>query len=347
MAKPTKSRIPKPAILDWGSVSSARKANSHRVWTAWNSDRKPVDEEGSAYNRFHSGKAFMVASSPSFTLEPGSTIYTIGSCFARNVEVALNEKGFNVPTLAAALPPEDYSGRTAYANTVLNKYTPYSMADEIMRGLGMEYPDMGLVEVRDGWYDPQASYLNAFPRERAVEIRTLLDETSKKLLDADALVLTLGLTETWRIKATGATLNHMNGAIWRGSFDQIEFFNAGVTDCFEVLSTALDALFKRRRNMKVIITVSPVPMASTFSGQDVVAANTYSKAVLRVVAQMIADRYPLADYFPSYEMVTNSPRALAWYPDQIHPTRELVGEVIGEFARRYAGSKGVETGAAA
>lgn len=36
---------------------------------------------------------------PRFTLEPGQRIFTIGSCFARNVERTLSERGFDVPTM--------------------------------------------------------------------------------------------------------------------------------------------------------------------------------------------------------------------------------------------------------
>ena len=39
---------------------------------------------------------------PSFRIKPSSTIYTIGSCFARNIESALLHNGFEVPTLQHA-----------------------------------------------------------------------------------------------------------------------------------------------------------------------------------------------------------------------------------------------------
>ena len=52
--------------------------------------------------------------------------------------------------------------------------------------------------------------------------------------------------------------------------------------------------------MKIVLTVYPVPFSDTFSGQDVIVANTYSKSVLRCVAQDLTELYDHVDYFPSY-----------------------------------------------
>jgi len=61
---------------------------------------------------------------PGFKLKRSSPIFTIGSCFARNVELHLAKLGFNVPaqTLLAETP-----GLTRYRSELLNKYTPASI----------------------------------------------------------------------------------------------------------------------------------------------------------------------------------------------------------------------------
>jgi hypothetical protein len=66
-----------------------------------------------------------------------------------------------------------------------------------------------------------------------------------------------------------------------------------------------------------------------------VTANTYSKSVLRSVAQTLARKYDFIDYYPSFEIVTNSPRALAWQEDQLHVNPELVEHVVSRFVELY------------
>ena len=56
--------------------------------------------------------------------------------------------------------------------------------------------------------------------------------------------------------------------------------------------------------VRVILTVSPVPLVATAEPNHVLAATTYSKSVLRVAAEAAARRHSEVRYFPSYEIVT-------------------------------------------
>jgi hypothetical protein len=47
-------------------------------------------------------------------------------------------------------------------------------------------------------------------------------------------------------------------------------------------------------------TVSPVPLYLTFSGEDIIVANTYSKSVLRAACDAVENSREHVDYFPSY-----------------------------------------------
>ncbi|MYZ48935.1 GSCFA domain-containing protein [Propylenella binzhouense] len=65
--------------------------------------RMPVlfDEEGASWD-------FATPTPrPSFKLEPGESLFTIGSCFARGVEQHLAGAGFDLPTLRFTVPPEE------------------------------------------------------------------------------------------------------------------------------------------------------------------------------------------------------------------------------------------------
>lgn len=64
--------------------------------------------------------------------------------------------------------------------------------------------------------------------------------------------------------------------------------------------------------------VSPVPLANTFRGCDIIAANTYSKSSLRAASEEFACSNENVDYLPVYESVMHSDRLAAWDLDLRH-----------------------------
>lgn len=319
-------------------VLGRRPKNHYRDWCVRTADGAPDGSPRTAQGRFDAGGVFNVHSTPSFKLKPGATVYTIGSCFARNVEAELSRLGFHLPALDLEVPEGLYTGAPEYPNTVLNKYSAHSTSAEILRAVGWidDKDGASLMQVGDKWYDPHASAVGLMDRETALDLRRRMDAVTSHLLESDVLVLTLGLTEAWRDKETGAVLNVLHPALQRECQDRLQFFNATPDECFGELSAALDALRQTRPDMRVVLTVSPVPFRRTYTSLDVVSANTYSKAVLRATAGMAAERFKgFVDYYPSYEMVVNSPRKAAWLSDYIHVRPSAVAAVIGEFARRY------------
>ncbi len=313
-----------------------RRENKHRYWCNYQSHGVPGDDPGAARDRLLSGEVVVVDNKPRFKIRKGATVYTIGSCFARNVERSLKRQGFHVPTVEVEIDKDIYTGNTPFHNTVLNKYNAHSMAEEILRGLDDE-PDPQLIEVEDGqWYDPQACFTKFMPYEEALALRRRLDELARHVATADVVVMTLGLVETWFDTETNVVFNGLNaGSMKHSARRTTGFFIATVDQVVEVLSGALEKLVRRNPQVKVVVTVSPVPLNQTFTDSDVIMANTYSKAVLRVAAQMLKARFPWVDYFPSYEMVMHSPRALTWGKDQVHVTPPVVEKVIEAFSSRY------------
>jgi len=87
--------------------------------------------------------------------------------------------------------------------------------------------------------------------------------------------------------------------------------------------------------LRVVLSVSPVPMAATHRPMDVIVANSYSKSLLRTVAENICTKYDWVDYYPSYESVMLSDRKLAWEADLIHVTSDIVSLNVGRMVDRY------------
>ena len=65
----------------------------------------------------------------SFTVPADSTVFTIGSCFARNIEENLARLGYRLPMLDFDVP--DQEKRNSRAAGLLNKYTPPAVWQEL------------------------------------------------------------------------------------------------------------------------------------------------------------------------------------------------------------------------
>ena len=74
---------------------------------------------------------------------------------------------------------------------------------------------------------------------------------------------------------------------------------------------------------------------NTFSTMDIVVANTWAKSLLRAVAQEWASAHPNVDYFPSYEIVQNSDRAVVWEDDLRHVRGKGAQHIMELFRRKY------------
>ncbi len=148
----------------------------------------------------------------------------------------------------------------------------------------------------------------------------------------DVFVFTLGLTECWSARDDGAVYPLCPGvAAGRFDADRHVLLNLGARETVEDLDAFLTELRAVNPAARMILTVSPVPLAATAEPRHVWTATSYSKAALRVAAEEIARR-PGVVYFPSYEIVT-SPAARGAYfePDLRSISEDGVDHVMRVF----------------
>lgn len=86
-------------------------------------------------------------------------------------------------------------------------------------------------------------------------------------------------------------------------------------------------------DIKIILTVSPVPLGMTFNQEDIIVANNYSKSQLVTVAREICSEFKNVDYYPSYEIVMTSPFQSTWKEDRSHPKLDVIEAVIERFIK--------------
>ena len=304
-----------------------RKTNRRSVWPDGRKDK----------TRLH-GVA-EVAFEPSFSFVPGEAVFTIGSCFARNIEARLAGAGFDLPTLSASLPPEERASDTD--NDLLNKYPPQSMLNDLRWALepGAAFPQDALLQLRPNrWHDPHlAGNVVSAPLERVVERRAMVEAIYRQVPNCRVVVITLGLAEAWFDQKIGL---YMNGApppaAAHAEPDRFRFDVLSVAEISTALEAIHDVLTRYGHpEVRILLTVSPVPFKTTFTGRDAISANAYSKSALRAAAEGFVLGHDNVDYFPSYEIVTHTPRSAAYIQDNRHVTPSVVNEIVDRVIDAY------------
>lgn len=308
---------------------------------AWKSSAKAkANRWGDNIARF-SHDVVDVFHEPKFTLNADDRFFCIGSCFARNIEEHLIYNGVNVLSRKIICPKNEWPHRV---NGFVNKFTSHSMRNEIDWVLNASHIGMELFsEQENGWLDLQlCPGVAPVTLERAIERRRYLQQDYfSRLKDASVIVLTLGLNEVWFDRATDRHLNAPPSYFaTRREPDRYELHITDVEENVRELTATYDLIKKISRDVRMIVTVSPVPMSQTFSGQDVLIANSYSKSTLRAAAHVFCSMYSDVDYFPSYDIISTSPRKSVYAADCLHVSDSVVGRMMRTFLALYLGIEG-------
>ncbi|WP_272977185.1 GSCFA domain-containing protein [Alteromonas australica] len=278
--------------------------------------------------------------SNSFSLDTGDKVFTIGSCFARNIEEYLDVLGFNVPTLQFIAP---YSESPNRPNGILNKYTPSAIFEELNWAVEViKKPESFAKSIepfkfedKNGVIDLQLGH-HYVSNERFEERRSQLLELWKNALDSDCVTLTLGLTERWVDTATGLSISSAPSVRSmlreRGRF---KFSPLSFSESFSLVSSVISLIRSVSPDTKFLITTSPVPLQKTFRDNDVLIANQASKSKLRAVCDEVVEQFDNVDYFPSYEMISFGSPKIPFGKDLRHVRDNAVGEVISLLSEHY------------
>lgn len=293
--------------------------------------------------------------SPKFRIRPRDRIVTAGSCFAQHIGRALGARGYQWYDAEPAPPfltPEDayrfnygvFSFRTG------NIYTPKMLLQWLQLAFGTaDVPDE--IWQEDGrFYDPLRPVIEPDGFASESELRAVRETTLAALRDAvrsaDIFVFTLGLTECWENGETGLQYALCPGTVKGAQFDPSRhvFRNGGFRALFKELQQALRMMRAENPELRVLLTVSPVPLTATASDQHVLTATGYSKSVLRAIAGQMAAEYRFVDYFPSYEIITHPVfRGMYYAPNMRSVEQAGVDTVMGHFfadqARVFGASK--------
>ncbi len=269
-------------------------------------------------------------------------VATAGSCFAQYIGRQLKARGFDyvdVEPPPRFLRPESAGqfGYNIFSARYGNVYTTRQLVQLFDRAFGTFTPKERYWENRGGFVDPFRPTIEAEPYASIDELEEArqyhLGRVRVLFETAKVLVFTLGLTEAWVSREDGACFPMCPGVVG-GTFEASRYrlVNLGFDPVRGDLERFIAQVRDVNPDLKLILTVSPVPLAATATQRHVVVATTYSKSVLRAAAGYFEAKYDFVDYFPSFEIISATPMRSQFYePDMREVSPHGVNHVMAQF----------------
>ncbi len=289
-------------------------------------------------------------------LRPGTKIFAMGSCFACEIRSKLRARGYDVYPKYFDLdfaPDRQRVGKLPVKDNQ-NYYTTFSIRQEIERVIdGEVWTESDLLRRRshsliakDGWsevfQDPYRCDVYGSDVESALDISAKIGTATRIGLEqADVVILTLGLTECWRNRANGMFVCRGPANEDCELFPQLEFYRSGFAENYANLVVTIDRILALDADKTIVLTVSPVALKLTWTGQDIVVANMASKSILRAVADAVCRDRPQIVYWPSFEYAS---RRDVFSADGRHVREDAVADIVGAFTSAHT-ARGSEAAA--
>ena len=288
---------------------------------------------------------FDPVTSVKFQITSRDAVSTLGSCFAQHLARHIKDSGLRYMVTEPLLETEEQTEQAAMMATQFsarygNIYTTRQALQMLDRANGWETAD-------DVW-ERNGRYFDAFrPHARAGGFATIeelrdariahLQAVKRVFTESDVVVFTLGLTEAWMSTMDGAVYQTAPGVI-AGSQDNSRhvFQNFSYPEVLSDLLNWCQRVREMNSSVRILLTVSPVPLNATYMPRNVWTSTTYSKAVLRAVAGDVATELSYVDYFPSYEIVTSPQAHGKYFEDDLREVTSVgVKHVMRVFDRHY------------
>ncbi|MCF3974711.1 GSCFA domain-containing protein [Paracoccus salsus] len=252
-----------------------------------------------------------------FPISTKTRIATYGSCFAQHFSRALVARGYswlNAEPAPRGIPEAEarrfsygvFSSRTGniYTTSLLLQWVEWALEKRVPPAIHWE---------KDGRiHDPFRPTVEpdgfGSVEEMLASRRSCIAAFRKSILESNLFVFTLGLTESWWDTEGGFEYPMCPGT-HAGTFDPARhmFRNQDYSFVRANLVKAITLVREHRdKGPRILLTVSPVPLTATNSGNHVLVATMESKSILRAVAGNVAASLKGVGYFPSYEII-NSP----------------------------------------
>lgn len=244
-------------------------------------------------------------------VNPSSMILSIGSCFADNMGGKLVDNCFNCSV-----------------NPFGVLYNPASISKILEIGqTGKPMSEDELSNDGENWfsYSVHGQFNNVRAEDCLTAINSAIDKTSEVLQKSNVLILTLGTSYVYRLKATGEVVANCHK-------QPQNLFTRELLDhdsAYTILGNQLNAVLKKAPDLQIILTVSPVRHL-----RDDPHENQISKSHLLILAQNLCDMNANIHYFPAYEIMMDDLRDYRFYADDmVHPAPLAIDTIWDAFKK--------------
>jgi hypothetical protein len=288
-----------------------------------------------------------VITSP-FRINKEDPIVTMGSCFAQHVANALNTSGFNHYISEKAHPIFDSNLSKEFNYGVFsarygNIYTTRQLKQLLYRAYGNFIPKNDFWKSSDDKFiiDPFRPQIQP---EGFISLKELKEDRlfhfsaiRSSIEKMSYFIFTLGLTECWLSTLDGAVYPIAPG-ISGGKYkkDEVQFYNFNLSEVMDDLIESLNFIRSKNPKVKIILTVSPVPLNATYEKRHIVVSNTLSKSILRIAANEVSNLIEDCYYFPSYEIIKNPFKKGQYFEKDCRSvTKTGINHVMKLFFKHY------------
>lgn len=274
---------------------------------------------------------------------PADTVFTIGSCFAERIRIAMAEQGLTVgpPMETIPMDPDAYRIDSLPKRPHMNYYNSFTIRQEFERHIGQWQQAPG-----DYWVLPKdpiwgGSQVLQDPYRRAIFARTP-EALARAVAHCDAAIdagiraatvffMTLGMAEVFVNRTSGKVACQKPGYAGGAGEDETDFHMSDYTENLDNMSRVVEIINEVRPGARIVVTVSPVGLARTFGDNDILVANTEGKSILRAALGALARKYDNVTYFPSYEIVMGNAPLSFREDDGRHVANWVVGRIVQTF----------------
>lgn len=139
---------------------------------------------------------------------------------------------------------------------------------------------------------------------------------------------TLGTNHVYRLKASGEIVDNCQKRPQNLFQEEV----LGIDECKKYLGMIVDELKRRREDVHIVITVSPIRYAKYGFHQS-----QLSKSTLLLAADgLVAEHPDCCEYFPAYEVMNDELRDYRFYSnDMLHPSDMAVDYLFEKLSDAY------------
>jgi hypothetical protein len=173
--------------------------------------------------------------------------------------------------------------------------------------------------------------------------REIYRDVRLSICESDVTILTLGLTEGWRLRHQHTVTPVAPGCGWGEYTNDWEFFEESISTITSNLVSITDILLKLNPKIKIVFTISPIPLSATYRKSNALSANLYSKSKLFVALNdfISAAKNSAIYYFPSFELARQDPTISFNYKGKRNRdiSEELITSIMNSFLALFQNLK--------